>query len=262
MRKFLVSDLEGYTPQIGRLIHMMNHVRYITLNSVQGMNIEELDLLPEGQKNTVGMLLEHMIAVEKYYQLYTFNTNKASEDAIALLGERWKPGLFLGELGRNQIKGHPLSHYLDNLTETRQETLAEFSKRDDQWLEEPLPFWETTGNRHFMWFHVFEDEINHRGQIRLLTHYMPRFTNKGTTGAFFEAATNNGLGMRCIYVAPKSSAAEAGLKEKDLVLEYNDQNIQNTAYMSVPLVQPIGTEIPIKVKRGEQLLELKLQWKA
>jgi hypothetical protein len=28
-------------------------------------------------------------------------------------------------------------------------------------------------NNHFKWFHVFEDEINHRGQIRWLRARLP-----------------------------------------------------------------------------------------
>lgn len=178
MREFFISDLEGYTPQIGRLVHMMDYARFTTLEAIQDMNMEELDLLPEGHKNTVGMLLEHMVAVEKCYQLFTFGNYENEEDIMEDLDKRWHPGVFLGDLGREHIKGHPLSYYLSHLEETRQETLAEFAKRDDQWLEESLPFWESTGNRYFMWFHVFEDEINHRGQIRLLKHHMPRLIKK------------------------------------------------------------------------------------
>jgi hypothetical protein len=40
----------------------------------------------------------------------------------------------LGDLGRRLVKNHDLPFYLDTLTEVRERTLAEFRKRDDNWL--------------------------------------------------------------------------------------------------------------------------------
>ena len=42
------------------------------------------------------------------------------------------------------------NHDLTQLREVRAETLRIFAEQDDTWLDEPLPFWGTTGNRHFM----------------------------------------------------------------------------------------------------------------
>lgn len=33
--------------------------------------------------------------------------------------------------------------------------------------------WGTPTSNYFKWFHVFEDEINHRGQIRLIRKLTP-----------------------------------------------------------------------------------------
>ena len=39
----------------------------------------------------------------------------------------------------------------------------------DAWLDAQTPFWGgKPANNYFKWFHVFEDELNHRGQIRWL----------------------------------------------------------------------------------------------
>ena len=55
------------------------------------------------------------------------------------------------------------------LERVRSETLAELGKRDDEWLEEHTSFGSGQRvNNYFKWFHVFEDELNHRGQIRWL----------------------------------------------------------------------------------------------
>jgi hypothetical protein len=54
----------------------------------------------------------------------------------------------------------------------RERTLENLAARDDDWLERsvsPAP----RINAHWAWFHVAEDEINHRGQIRWLRGRLP-----------------------------------------------------------------------------------------
>ncbi len=54
------------------------------------------------------------------------------------------------------------------------EDAREFSRRGDEWLDEQTPFWGgRPANNYFKWFHVFEDELNHRGQIRWLRKRTP-----------------------------------------------------------------------------------------
>ncbi|MCA9835673.1 MAG: DUF664 domain-containing protein [Trueperaceae bacterium] len=162
---FLIQDLPNYSPRFSELIVMMNYARMTTLQAVEGLSQKDLDAHPYGFSNSIGMLLEHMAAVEVWYQIFTFehrDMNKAE-------AERWHAGLELGDAGKESIKGKQLDYYLDTLTEVRQKTLAEFAKRDDSWLYESTDWWgNKQANNYFKWFHVFEDEINHRGQIRLL----------------------------------------------------------------------------------------------
>ena len=49
----------------------------------------------------------------------------------------------------------------------RRATLEGLAARDDAWLERTLRAAPAL-NAHWAWFHVAEDEINHRGQIRWL----------------------------------------------------------------------------------------------
>jgi hypothetical protein len=77
--------------------------------------------------------------------------------------------LDLGEQSRQQIKSNEVGYYLSILEDVRSKTLEEMAKRNDQWLDEETPFWEgQPANNYFKWFHVVEDEISHRGQIRWL----------------------------------------------------------------------------------------------
>ena len=80
----------------------------------------------------------------------------------------------LGDEGRKKIKGNSLDYYLDTLTKTRENSLAEFRKRDDAWLltvDEKWPWGPT--NNYCKWFHVCEHESNHNGQIKWLKSRLP-----------------------------------------------------------------------------------------
>ena len=252
---FFIGDRPGYTPQIARLIGQMDYARLTTLQAVQGLTLPELDLIPPGFGNSVGMLLEHFVAVEKYYQAFTFGTH---DDPEAALGERWRPGMNLGTLGRETIRGRGLGYYLQNLHDSRAETLAELARRDDHWLEEPLPFWGETGNRFFAWFHVLEDEINHRGQIRLLLQQLPGQRSMGRLGASFEPASAEGRGMRCGQVWAGSPAAQAGLQRGDLVLDYDGQPVAERSFYELRLERPAGVTSRFRVQRGTEVLGIEI----
>jgi uncharacterized damage-inducible protein DinB len=80
----------------------------------------------------------------------------------------------LGDLGRSQIKGNDLQFYISSLEETREHTLSEFRKCDDEWLMtvDNSWVWGPTNNL-CKWFHVCEHESHHLGQIDLLMKQLP-----------------------------------------------------------------------------------------
>ena len=162
--EFKIGEIEDYEPQIGHLVSMMNYARKTTLEAVQGMRTEELDFLANEDGNTIGALLLHMVAVETIFQMQTFENRNPDEKEIVAL----KAALSLGEKGRKEIKGFPLDFYIQKLTETRDRTLKAFQQRNDDWLYEEINWGDSLSNNYFIWFHMFEDEINHRGQIRIL----------------------------------------------------------------------------------------------
>jgi len=162
---YLISDVPEFTPQIGRLVSMMNYCRHTTLSAVADLTVDELDYLHDPQSNSIGALLAHIAAAEVGYQAATFHARDLSEEERL----EWGPALDLGERARREINGHELDYYLSRLEQVRARTLAEFARREDEWLEEQTSF--SSGqkvNNYFKWFHVFGHEINHRGQIRWL----------------------------------------------------------------------------------------------
>jgi len=163
-KTFKVERIEGYSPQMGHLVSMMNYARYTTLQAVQGLTTEQIDVVPNQDRNSIGALLFHMAAVEFGFQVEFFDKRRPNEKE----SEEWGAAYLLGEAGRSQIKGYPLSFYLEKLEQVRNRTLEELKKRNDEWLYEEVLWDNQLSNHYFIWFHTFEDEINHRGQIRII----------------------------------------------------------------------------------------------
>lgn len=162
---YLIDKKEGLSLEFSNLISMMNYTRETTIAEVANLSIEQLDFLINEKANSIGMLLSHMNSIEKAYQIDTFENREFTEDDIEMLN----PGLNLGKIAQIQIKEKPVDFYLEQLVETRNKTIEKFKTFEDSWLYSQSPFWEgKLANNYFKWFHVFEDELNHRGQIRLI----------------------------------------------------------------------------------------------
>jgi uncharacterized damage-inducible protein DinB len=164
-----ISELPGFSPNIGRLVSMMNYVRWTTLEAVQGLTTEQLDYQQDGKSNSIGALLRHMAAVESVYYILSIEKRKLSESDL----QRWEAALKLG-VGSRNIQGYTLEEHIACLNDVRSRTLEGLKQKTDEWLSLEAPIDDTrTLNNHWSWFHVFEDEINHRGQIRILRKSLP-----------------------------------------------------------------------------------------
>ncbi|MCP3026444.1 DinB family protein [Halobacillus sp. A5] len=165
-----IGSLKGFTPQIGHLVSQMNYVRKTTLDAVSGLTTSELDFLPSREGNSIGALLLHIAAVEKGFQIEIFDGRRPNEQEML----EWGSPYSLGEKGRKNINGYPLDFYITKLEEIRHRTLQKFEMMTDEWLYENRLWDHYPSNNYFIGFHVFEDEINHRGQIRIIRKMMSK----------------------------------------------------------------------------------------
>jgi uncharacterized damage-inducible protein DinB len=166
--RLVIEPIPGYSPGIGRVVSMLTYARKGLLHAVDGLTRDDLDHLHDSQSNSIGALLAHATAVERWYQIVSFDERKpTSADEAPLLA-----ALDLGDPGRRELRGRELVGYLDDLSEARRDTLAALALRDDDWLERPLKAMPEM-NAHWAWFHVAEDEISHRGQIHWLRKRLP-----------------------------------------------------------------------------------------
>ncbi len=164
----IVGPKEGYTPQVGTLVSMMNWMRMVILAPVKDMSISDLDYLVDDDANSIGAMLMHLAATERFYQIHTFE-NKSWGDWSKEDSEKWSVASGLGAKARKKIKGKPYEYYLEEMTKLREFTLSEFAKRDDEWLmavDNNFPWGPT--NNYCKWFHVCEHESNHNGQFKFI----------------------------------------------------------------------------------------------
>jgi uncharacterized damage-inducible protein DinB len=168
---FVIGPTAGYSPGIGRLVAMMKYTRWTTMRAVEGLTVAQLDHVHDATSNSIGALLAHIASVEVAYQGVTFAGRRFSSPTY---DAEWTIAVQLGDRARDELRGKPLAHYVGGLEDVRAFTFQELAHHDDAWLEDTSGAWNGRPvNNHFKWFHVFEDELNHRGQIRWLRQRLP-----------------------------------------------------------------------------------------
>ena len=164
---------DGFSPQIGIFVSQLNWMRNQVLARLHDLSTQDLDWLPYPEANAIGALLLHLAGAETYYGLNTFDSlpwGLFPEDVRT----KWAPAMALGDIARVCIQGHDLEYYLSHLAESRQKTLNELAKRDDEWLMAIDPTWPWgPTNNLCKWFHVCEHESHHLGQIDLILKQLP-----------------------------------------------------------------------------------------
>jgi uncharacterized damage-inducible protein DinB len=171
----VIGPIKGYDTQVGTLVSMLNYNRDTIIQQVKALTMPELDHLHDAAANTIGALILHLGATEKFYQINTFEGRQDFNDDEK---KQWGAAMSLGDEGRQSIKGKEVKYYLDEITAVRNKTLQEFKNRDDKWLLAIDPEWskERPLNTYWKWFHVCEHESNHRGQITWLKSRLPGAT--------------------------------------------------------------------------------------
>jgi hypothetical protein len=169
--KLLITPVAGYTPHIGVLVATLQRCRETTIRWVRDLTVHQLDFLWDENANTIGALLLHIAAIEAAYQEQTFYGRNILDNPGRIV--KWEIPMYLDEPARQVIKGHPIDYYLDELQAMRAITLEQLRQYDDQWLWQESPWNDAVANNYWMWYHVYEDEINHRGEISWLKSRIP-----------------------------------------------------------------------------------------
>ena len=169
----MLTPADGYPPQLGMLIALLEHSRLRTMQKVANLSVRQLDHVQDENANSIGTLLLHIAAVEMATLKLTFYGQSFLKDPSQL--GKWEMPLFMGDRARQEIKGNPVEYYFDELRVVREETLNHFDTVDDAWLWTPT-IWKRgiSTNYYWLWFHVMEDETGHRGEISWLMSRIPQ----------------------------------------------------------------------------------------
>ncbi|MBT2641558.1 DUF664 domain-containing protein [Bacillus sp. ISL-41] len=165
MIDYRIKSVGCYSKRIGELVSMLEHTRAVTLKEIKGLTQMDLDYLTDEESNSIGALLMHIASIEFVHQVITFEERDINSKELL----KWQAALELGHHARQTIKLNHLDFYLNELALVRERTLSQIKNYNDDWLFEERQ-WDNgvQHNYYYLWFHVLEDEISHRGQIRLI----------------------------------------------------------------------------------------------
>ncbi|TXG34560.1 DinB family protein [Seonamhaeicola maritimus] len=158
---------EGFTPNVGVLVSMLNDMKNRVEYTVKDLDVESTDFLLDENANSIGTLILHLAATEKFYQVYTFEGREFNDKEK----EVWGTKMSMGDEARKQFKGKPISEYLDVFTKVREKTLEYLKEKDDDWLASTPEGYRM--NNHWSWYHVMEHQSSHLGQILLIKKRIP-----------------------------------------------------------------------------------------
>lgn len=165
-----IGPQEGYSPQIGTLISMLDWLSNTVIQYNKKLTVEQLDYIHDVDSNSIGSLMMHLAAVEVIYQDITF---KNLDDFSPENKTKWNVAMELGKDAQEKIKGNSLSFYKEMYDEVRNNTKAEMKNRDDVWLlSGETKDWDW--NNYCKWFHVAEHFANHRGQMTWYAKRAPK----------------------------------------------------------------------------------------
>ncbi|MEP6835531.1 MAG: DinB family protein [Gemmatimonas sp.] len=169
--RYRVIPPSAYTPEIGSFVAMLEHCRESVLDSVKDLTVAQLDHQQDDKANPIGALLAHMAAIEWFYVVASFEGVQPQPHDW---GE-WSVFLRLTPATWAAAKGQSIENHVERLARIRVRALAALEKRDDAWLSGTfsLPWTQELANHRWALYHLLEDELNHRGQIRWLKGRLP-----------------------------------------------------------------------------------------
>ncbi len=164
--QYTIEPAEGYTPQIGIMVDMLEDLKDRITEQVKDLDQEQTDFLFDEDANSIGALVMHLVANESYYMVETLEERSWNPEEV----EFWSAAGGLGPDAREKHKGKPIKYYLDLWDAIRSKTLAGLKTKDDAWFASEV---DEGVNNHWVWFHVMEHSANHMGQIALVKNRLP-----------------------------------------------------------------------------------------
>ena len=148
------------------LLGMLEDVRFTTWQTVQHLQVQELDWQYKTGWNTIGALLSHITALEHYFRIEYVEGRKLTETE----NQQWEPALDMGKYLPQLINGQSIDAYQVSLTASRQLLLEALKNLTFEDFTKRIEGYDADTGCSLAWvlFHMIEDEIYHRGQISMI----------------------------------------------------------------------------------------------
>ena len=180
MPHFLLASPQGYDPSSQAIVGLMaagfdDQSRRLR-ETVAGLEIEHLEWQERPGRNTIGMLMAHLAAVEIGW-LYVACAGLPRDDSPRVVQEHLGidhfGGMPLPADGAHpeSLKGRDLETYFDLLARARSATHERLKTWDDLSLDKTFGGDVTFSNRWVL-YHILEHFAGHLGQIGSLLHGM------------------------------------------------------------------------------------------
>jgi uncharacterized damage-inducible protein DinB len=161
-----VIALPGYEPEIGRWLWALQDTREETLRSLEGLSVADLDTMPPGADNTIGVLLYHVALIEAdwlYVEALDNRPIPPEIEALFPLDARDE------ERHLSAMRGISLEEHLQRLATLRSTLLEEFKPMTLEDFRRPRHFpdqYDVTPE--WVLHHLIQHEAEHRGHIQTL----------------------------------------------------------------------------------------------
>ena len=154
---------------IDYLLGILADARVTTLERIKDISTDELHWQYAKGWNTIGALLDHIVSLENYLSIEFLEKRSLTETEEEL----FLPALAMGNYLPSLITHQPIEFYLTKMETSRKSLIQKIKylhKADFQKLfYMPKPYNpETDYNLAWVFYHLAEDEIHHRGQISLI----------------------------------------------------------------------------------------------
>ena len=165
-RKALIPFGQNNEPSIDYILGILEDARITTLERIEGISQTELHWQYAEGWNTIGALLGHLHALENYFSITFFEHRKLNKTELKELGPALKMGEYLPQL----ITNDPIDFYLDKLAQSREKLIIQIRQLSQADFHKKRKGFDKEKGCNLAWvfYHLAEDEIHHRGQISIL----------------------------------------------------------------------------------------------
>ncbi len=156
-----VAILDGYQPEIGRAVWMLEAARWRLLKCIEGLDTAVLDWQPAYGGNSIGTLLYHIAAIEADW-LYTEVLQMPFSpeiDALLSYNIRDKDGRL------TVVTKQSLAEYQHRLALCRSHLLAAYREMSLDDFRRLRHFEQYDVSPAWVLHHLIQHETEHRGQI-------------------------------------------------------------------------------------------------